>query len=119
MKFTIEEVAKLVHEINKLYCAHMGDYSLSNWKDSPSWQKESIISGIKNIIQNPNQTPEESHNKWLKYKEEEGWKYGNVKDSILKTHPCFLPYNDLPEQQKLKDIIFISMVKIFLPYIIQ
>lgn len=40
----------------------------------------------------------------------DGWVYGDVKDPELKTHPCLVPYNELPVEQKTKDTLFINIV---------
>lgn len=55
-------------------------------------------------------TGEESHNNWLAYKLREGWRYGPVKDTAKKYHPCLLPYSELPPEQKLKDTLFSQIV---------
>jgi hypothetical protein len=32
-----------------------------------------------------------------------------VKDPEAKTHPCLVPYDDLPEYQQLKDRVFLAI----------
>jgi hypothetical protein len=54
---------------------------------------------------NPDANPEDSHNSWLKEKQDDGWAYGTEKDTEKKLHPCFVPYEDLPEVQKAKDYL--------------
>lgn len=106
----IERIAKVCHEANRAYCAALGDLSQSKWEDAPAWQKESAINGVRFHIANPAATPENSHESWLAQKEKEGWKYGPVKDAEKKEHPCFLPYGDLPQEQRAKDHIFRSII---------
>lgn len=108
---TPEQIAKVCHEVNRAYCQAIGDFSQPTWEEAEDWQKESAINGVLFHSENLNATPEESHNNWLKEKEAAGWKYGEVKDSIKKEHPCFLPYDQLPLEQKAKDYIFRSLVK--------
>ena len=43
------------------------------------------------------------HDVWAKQRIEEGWTYGEVKDSIKKTTPCLVPYEELPEEEKEYD----------------
>lgn len=31
---------------------------------------------------------------------QQGWTYGEQRDDELKTHPCLVPYEDLPEVEK-------------------
>ncbi len=43
------------------------------------------------------------HDVWAKQRIEEGWTYGEVKDSVKKTTPCLVPYEELPEEEKEYD----------------
>lgn len=114
---TIEQVAQVAHEINKAYCESIGDNSQNNWENSPEWQRNSAINGVKFHLSNPNSKPSDSHESWLKQKEEEGWKYGEVKNPEKKEHPCFVPYEQLPVEQRSKDYLFKQVVESLKPYI--
>ena len=46
---------------------------------------------------------ENVHDTWSLSRMNEGWVYGEVKDSIKKTTPCLVPYNELPEEEKEYD----------------
>jgi cytochrome c1 len=107
---TVLEIAKVCHEVNKAYCEALGDTSQPTWEDAPEWQKSSAMTGVHLHLNNPNAGPDDSHNSWLKQKQEEGWSYGPVKDPELKQHPCFVPYEELPASQKAKDYIFRQVV---------
>lgn len=107
----IELIAEIVHEANAAYCRSIGDNSQPTWAAAPDWQKESAIDGVESILSGDVWSPEDSHDNWLALKEVEGWTYGAVKDTTLKTHPCMLPYNKLPGEQKVKDKIFFALVK--------
>lgn len=106
------DIAKIAHQANKAYCETIGDYSQPDWENAPEWQKSSAINGVEFHLNNDT-TPEQSHENWLKVKEAEGWKYGEVKDVDKKEHPCFRPYNELPAEQRVKDSIFSNIVKAF------
>lgn len=103
---TIEQVAQVAHEINKAYCESIGDNSQPSWEDAPEWQKSSAKVGVVFHLNNPDASPSASHESWLKQKTEEGWKYGEVKNPETKEHPCFVPYEQLPTEQKSKDYLF-------------
>lgn len=107
----VEALARLCHEANKLYCESMGDFSQVPWEEAPENTKESARNGVRFHLANPNVTPEESHENWLKFKTADGWKYGPVKDEAKKEHPCFMPFKDLPPEQQKKDAIFGTIVK--------
>ena len=38
---------------------------------------------------------------------EQGWKYGKIKDSDKKTHPCLVEFEKLPDVEKIKDILYV------------
>jgi hypothetical protein len=107
---TQEKVAQICHEVNRAYCQSIGDNSQPTWEDAPEWQRKSAINGVAFHVMNPNAGPDCSHNSWLAEKEKDGWKYGEVKDAAAKTHPCYVPYDQLPKEQKAKDYIFRQIV---------
>jgi hypothetical protein len=106
----INKIAMICHEANRAYCQSIGDNSQPEWDHAPEWQKQSARNGVKFHLENPNAEPSHSHDQWLKEKESDGWKYGPVKNPEVKEHPCFLPYDQLPEEQKKKDALFIAVV---------
>jgi hypothetical protein len=103
-------IAKACHEVNRAYCAALGDLSQLPWDQAPQWQKDSAIVGVNLHCENPDAGPQASHESWLKQKEAEGWVYGEKKDPELKTHPCMVPFEDLPPDQQAKDFIFRAVV---------
>ena len=107
----IEKIAQVVHETNRVYCESIGDYSQETWGNAPLWQKESAISGVKFVLENPNAPDSAQHEAWLKDKYADDWKYGEVKDVKKKENPCCVPYNELPIEQKVKDSLFIGIVR--------
>lgn len=107
------KIAKFAHEVNKAYCEAIGDNSQPTWEDAPEWQKKSTINGVKFHLENPDAAPDSSHDNWLKQKQEEGWKYGAVKNPETKEHPNFLPYEQLPVEQKAKDYLFKQVIESF------
>ena len=40
------------------------------------------------------------HEVWAKSRIEEGWVFGETKDSQKKTTPCLVPYEELSEEEK-------------------
>lgn len=43
------------------------------------------------------------HDVWALQRMKEGWVYGEVKDSLKKTSPCLVPYEELSESEKQYD----------------
>lgn len=108
---TIEEIAEVCHEVNRAYCESLGDNSQLKWEHAPEWQQKSVWNGVLLHLENPNLTPEDSHDNWLAEKSKDGWVYGEIKDPEKKTHPCFVRYENLPVDQKAKDHIFSQIVR--------
>jgi len=106
----VEKVARVCHEVNRAYCQAIGDNSQPAWEDAPEWQKQSAIKGVTYHLDNPDAGPDDSHNAWLVEKNRTGWKYGPVKDADKKEHPCFVPYHQLPVEQRAKDYLFRGVV---------
>lgn len=106
-----KDIARLAHEANRAYCQALDDDSQMPWDDAPDWQKESAIKGVEFHWKNPDASPEDSHANWLRDKIADGWVYGKIKDAELKTHPCCVPYEQLPVEQRAKDYIFRAIVK--------
>lgn len=114
---TDSQVAMVCHEANRAYCACLGDLGQPSWNLAPDWQKQSAISGVRFHLESLRggrfPSPSESHEVWLKHKAAEGWKYGPIKDPDKKEHPCFLPYDQLPLDQRMKDYLFAAIVHSF------
>jgi len=106
-----EVIARVAHEVNRAYCLSIGDSSQPTWADAPEWQKKSAVVGVKFLRRHPDATPADTHAAWLKGKEADGWTHGAVKDADKKTHPCLLPYEELPAEHRTKDYLFGAVVR--------
>ena len=106
----LKNVAAIAHEANRMLCRVHGDQSQPDWFAAPDWQTESAIDGVKFHLDNPYAGPEASHENWLAMKEADGWVYGETKDPEAKTHPCMVPFHELPREQQAKDYLFRGIV---------
>lgn len=43
------------------------------------------------------------HEVWAETRIQQGWTYGEQRNDELKTHPCLIPYEELPESEKEYD----------------
>lgn len=107
---TPEQIAQIAHEVNRGYCASLGDVSQPAWADATEADRASKLAGVKMYAEKPESTPEQAHESWLATKAAEGWKYGETKNAKKKEHPCFKPYAELPAEQRAKDYIFRAAV---------
>jgi len=102
--------ARTAHEVNRAYCFGLGDESQTPWADAPQWQKDSAILGAGFTLANPDAGDSASHDSWLAEKARDGWVYGDTKDPEAKTHPCIVPFDELPLEQQTKDALFRATV---------
>lgn len=104
------EIARVCHEMNRKVCQLSGDNSQYAWEGADEWQRESAIRGVKHRLAHPQASESEAHDTWMADKIADGWVYGPVKDADAKTHPCIVPYEELPPMQRLKDAVFCAVV---------
>lgn len=98
--------AWLIHSAVKALNDAHGEHTV-DWEKN----KVSVMAGVNRMLENPDETPEQNHAAWMKFKADEGWVYGLTKDAEAKTHPCLVPYEALPPVQKAKDLIFQAIVR--------
>ena len=107
----IETIAEVCHEANRVLQRRNDEPVSPEWFEAPEEQRDSVVSGVFHLISDPEATPEESHQEWLRFKERGGWAYGEVKSFRHRTHPNLLPYDQLSSDQRLKDALFHGIVR--------
>lgn len=115
--YNIDQVATVVHETNAAFCRTIGDYSQKPWEQASEWQRHSAIKGVL-FYMTQRQRPggpqvEAQHENWRSDKIKDGWVYGPVKNEETKEHPCMVPFDELPPEQKAKDFLFQAVVEAF------
>jgi hypothetical protein len=108
LKVTVMAIA--IHQANKAYCEALGDFSQVDYCHAPANIRDSACDGIRYALENPEVTPEQMHENWCQFKLNDGWRYGEIKDANLKTHPCLVPYDKLPEAQRKKDDLVLGTI---------
>lgn len=107
---SVDDIARVCHEVNRAYCQGIGDNSQPAWEDAPEWQRENAVKGVLLHLGNPDAGPQASHESWMAEKLAAGWKYGPVKDPANLEHPCMVAFEHLPREQQAKDYIFRGVV---------
>ena len=106
----VEKIAKVCHEANRGWCEAHDDITQVSWEEAPAWQRESAVSGVRFVLESPNAGDSAQHENWSRDKIAAGWVYGPVKDATAKTHPCLVPFAQLPPEQQAKDRLFRAIV---------
>ena len=105
------DIAEIAHEVNRAYCEAAGEEPPPHWGQAPQWQRDSALSGVQSYLQNDGLSPRDMHECWRSYREHEGWVYGDLEDFSCRRHPNMLRYDDLPQEQKVKDRLFYAVAK--------
>ena len=56
--------------------------------------------GLETLIE---QMAKNVHEVWAETRIGQGWTYGELRDDEQKKHPCIVPYEELPEEEKVYD----------------
>ena len=121
VNYSLTNIAMVCHEANRalqvlLAFKHPGngikvsDHWETPYTDELNDQIVSAVNGVYFAVSGL--TPEDLHNVWLKEKTERGWVYGPEKDFDKKTHPCLVPYSELPREDRRKDELFAAIVDV-------
>lgn len=105
----VEGIARVCHEANRAWQTVIGDPAVSpGWDEAPEWQRSSACEGVRAAIAGA--TSRGLHEGWVRAKLDDGWVLGPVKDADARTHPCLVPYDELPADQRVKDRLFGAIV---------
>lgn len=113
-----EDIARDVHEHNRtgLQAILRDDAPSQPWDCELPWIKAKTIEAVgvirKAIADREDRdvTCRQLHESWVTWRKSLGWKYGKEKDYIRKTHPCIMPWENLPEAQKAKTELMYDVV---------
>lgn len=106
----VAAIAMVCHQANKAWCELNGDNSQVDFLVAENWQRESALKGVEFRLSNPDAPESAQHDAWSKDKIDAGWVHGTEKDAEKKTHPCLVPFHELPEFQQKKDKLFCAIV---------
>lgn len=112
-RFYPEEIASIVREANRALQIVYRDPNIPVsvlWDELDQETRDSAIDGVEHVLSGS--TPEESHINWMKFKVDSGWVFGEVKDEVKKTHPLLIPYDELGEDDRIKDDLFVGIINI-------
>lgn len=112
MRYSAYEIARVCHDANRAVQIVQDDPSIPvspAWDDLDGETIASAMDGVEGVL--GGNSPEQSHQQWCRFKLKNGWVLGPVKSETLKQHPLLVAYEDLPDSQRAKDAIFVSIVQ--------
>lgn len=114
---TVNDIARTCHEANRSLQLALGELASDPWGESTKAIKDSAIDGVLARLRGTS-TAEDMHDNWFRFKAAQGYVHGPEKNEEKKTHPCMVPYEELPEDQKAKDHLFSAIVDSLKPLLI-
>ena len=70
---------------------------------TPSPEETSYIELDNDLLALTEQIAANVHEVWAEKRMAEGWSFGKEMSDVKKTHPCLIPYDELPESEKEYD----------------
>lgn len=103
-------IARVCYEVNRAYDGTISPVKPIEWDKAANAVKQGYVAGVMYFMRNPGKTPKDQHEFWMETKRLDGWVHGEVKDAEKKTHPCMIPYDQLPKEQQVKDVLFQAVI---------
>lgn len=110
---TDELVAEACHEVNRVIQKAAGEKPSAHWEDASQRERDDTAAGVAESAEDdasPEERARARHENWADRKRDQGWRYGAVKDEAAKTHPLLVPWEELDELARLKDVAFGTVV---------
>ena len=108
------QIAKMIHSVTCQIPRMDGSLVLS-WDDLSESEKTLAEKAVLDLYSNPPRSAEENHELWMELKIKDGWTLGKY-DYEIKKHPCLIHFNDLPDSEICKDIVWEYLISAFKPY---
>jgi hypothetical protein len=89
----------------------IGDNAPRAWEHASKEKRAGYILAVQGVIDHPDISPEKQHMEWCDSMYAKGWTYGHELSEGNRVHPNLLKYQDLPQEQRIKDWVFLSVVK--------
>tara|TARA_R110000868_G_scaffold182762_3_gene423823 strand:+ start:2408 stop:2758 length:351 start_codon:yes stop_codon:yes gene_type:complete len=106
----IEDIAIICYEVDQ--ASNGVKANQISWDLLPLEMRQEFIDEVRYIHSVESITPKEWHEHWCKQKKDNGWKFSREKNTLLKVHPCIIPWEALSRKQKQRRQVFVSIVNV-------
>ena len=106
-----EKIAEQIYEATRIEAEWSNRRIVPEpWNERDDAFRKQFVDIVAQYMKGKIPTPREAHISWMEKYFEMGWVYGPVRDTSKKTHPDLVPYDDLPQDERDKDAIFLSFI---------
>lgn len=102
--------AKIAHGVSVAFNKFYGVEDQKPWEGLEPQQREVAVHLVMRAVANRKVTPARIHADWASQRLSEGWTKGDEFSQELKTDPRLVMYGDLPEDYRLKHLLFNAVV---------
>lgn len=107
----INDASSVVHEFGRTYATMNGIVVHPPFDELPEWQQDAIKEQVFKVLNHQIGSPTQAHDSWVDNMYAEGWRYGAQLDHEKKEHPNICPWDELPEVERFKDVLFFTAVR--------
>ncbi len=103
-------IARMAHEALRTYCLLVYDSPAATWADAPAPVRQQMCDLVRRLSEHPGETPEQFHSNWMAPLVADGWKHGDRRDNIHKTHPHLVAFADLSPKYRSKQAMLFALI---------
>jgi len=102
--YTEDQIAQVIHAANGALQEIHGETPLQpGWAHAPEAMRARVLSLVRGY--RAGITARQAHERWLELMAADGWRYGPRKDPGARLHPNMVAFGDLPDDQRVKDLL--------------
>lgn len=106
----VMEVARCAHEVVRGYREAIGDGTCPPWDETDQEERQAAAHRVIEVLKKKHLSMGELHHEWCDSMREQGWVTGETLDIENKRHNLLVPYDQLPEANRIEDAVFRNTV---------
>lgn len=101
-------VARIIHDAMRALQMAQGFTPSPHWHELAAEIRANAVKGVAAVREG--MTPEENHERWRAQLTGQGWVYGERRDAAARTHPMLVPWAQLSDAGRDRDVLFAAIV---------